>query len=189
MGIKDKYDVIVIGAGIGGLTCGAFLAKEGLSVLVVEQHSKPGGCCASFKRKGFTFDTGFDFFCGAERGGMFDNILNELELKDEIEFIELTLPSKITGSDYNIPFMPVEALADELKRMFPGESTGIDVFLQDCKAVTSEMMALMEPAPDLLGFGGKIGLMIKFLFKSPKMRRYSGKSIRQALASSLRPRL
>ena len=41
--LKDRYDVIVIGAGIGGLTCGALLAKNGLSVLVIEQHSRPGG--------------------------------------------------------------------------------------------------------------------------------------------------
>ena len=41
--LKDRYDVIVIGAGIGGLTCGALLAKNGLSVLVVEQHYNPGG--------------------------------------------------------------------------------------------------------------------------------------------------
>ena len=68
MNIKEEYDVIVIGAGVGGLTCGALLAKEGLSVLVAEQHSKPGGYCTSFRRKGFTFDAGCDFLMGAERG-------------------------------------------------------------------------------------------------------------------------
>ena len=66
MDIKDKYDVIVIGAGIGGLTCGAFLAKEGLSVLVAEQHSRPGGCCTTFQRKGFNFDAGIEYLAGAE---------------------------------------------------------------------------------------------------------------------------
>ena len=73
--VKDKYDVIVIGAGIGGLTCGALLAKEGLSVLVAEQHSKTGGCCTSFQRKGFTFDAGIEYIVGAERGGSKNNLL------------------------------------------------------------------------------------------------------------------
>ena len=114
MNIKDKYDVIVIGAGIGGLTCGAFLAKEGLSVLVAEQHSKPGGYCTSFQRKGFTFDAGFDFFVGVETGGMVNNILAELGLKDEIDFIEPAPPSQIMGSDYNVPFTPLASLAGEL---------------------------------------------------------------------------
>lgn len=45
--LKDKYDAVVIGAGIGGLTCGTFLAKGGLSMLVGEQVSKPGGYCTS----------------------------------------------------------------------------------------------------------------------------------------------
>jgi all-trans-retinol 13,14-reductase len=186
MNIKDKYDVVVIGAGIGGLTCGAYLAKAGLGVLVTEQHTKPGGYCASFRRKGFQFDTGVDGLSGAERGGLFCNILEELELENKIEFIELAFPSRITGSDYDVPSMPVEAHANELKRMFPGESTAIDVFLQDCIAVKSEMFALMEPAPDLLGFGGKMGLMVRFLLKSPKVRRYGGKSYQQALIESFK---
>jgi all-trans-retinol 13,14-reductase len=184
--IKDKYDVIVIGAGMGGLTCGAFLAKEGLSVLVAEQHSEPGGCCTSFRRKGFTFDTGIEDVAGAERGGMLYNVLEELGLEDEIKFIELTPRTRIVGSDYNIPSTPPEGLAKELKRMFPGEGMSIDAFVQDCKAVISEMMALAETAPDLLGFGGMMGLMVKFLFKSPKLRRYGGKSYRQALAESFK---
>jgi flavin-dependent dehydrogenase len=68
--VKDKYDVIVIGAGIGGLTCSAFLAKEGLSALVSEQ------------------------------GGMLYNILEELGLEHDIEFIELAPFTRIIGSDY-----------------------------------------------------------------------------------------
>jgi len=54
--IKSKYDVIVLGAGIAGLICGTFLAKQGKNVLIIEQHSIPGGYCTSFKRKGFVFD-------------------------------------------------------------------------------------------------------------------------------------
>jgi phytoene dehydrogenase-like protein len=39
------FDVIVIGAGVGGLTCGALLAQRGLKVLVAEKNRKVGGCC------------------------------------------------------------------------------------------------------------------------------------------------
>ena len=108
--LKERYGVIVIGAGVGGLTCGAFLAKEGLSVLVTEQHSKPGGYCTSFRRKGFTFDAGTDLVVGAERGGWMHNILEELGLKDEIEFVELAPFTRIIGSDYDIPSTPLKGL-------------------------------------------------------------------------------
>jgi phytoene dehydrogenase-like protein len=46
-----KYDVIIIGAGLGGLTAGAKLAREGKKVIVIEQHSQPGGCATTFKRE------------------------------------------------------------------------------------------------------------------------------------------
>ncbi|MCG3220972.1 MAG: NAD(P)-binding protein, partial [Candidatus Heimdallarchaeota archaeon] len=47
-----KNDIIVIGAGLGGLFSGAKLAKEGKKVLLIEQHNIPGGCATVFKRKG-----------------------------------------------------------------------------------------------------------------------------------------
>lgn len=52
------YDVVVIGAGCGGLSAGAILAKQGRSVLVLEQSGKVGGCCSTFDRDGFRFDVG-----------------------------------------------------------------------------------------------------------------------------------
>ncbi|MCP4629193.1 MAG: FAD-dependent oxidoreductase, partial [bacterium] len=48
--MRDRYDVIVVGAGIGGMTTAAFLAKRGLKVLIIEQHYIPGGCCTAIRR-------------------------------------------------------------------------------------------------------------------------------------------
>ena len=56
-----KYDVIVIGGGLGGLTCGAMLSKEGLNVCLLEQHSVIGGCLQSFKRNERILDTGMHY--------------------------------------------------------------------------------------------------------------------------------
>ncbi|MHC1624266.1 MAG: NAD(P)-binding protein [Candidatus Methanospirareceae archaeon] len=53
---EDEYDVIIVGSGIGGLTCGALLLKRGYKVLVLEQHYKVGGYCSSFKRGDFVFN-------------------------------------------------------------------------------------------------------------------------------------
>ena len=49
---KSRYDVIVIGSGLGGLTCANMLARNGYSVLLLEQHHKLGGLATWFKRKG-----------------------------------------------------------------------------------------------------------------------------------------
>jgi len=70
--------VVVIGAGIGGLTAGALLAHRGYSVLTVEQALVPGGCASTFKRQGFTFDVGATQVAGLEPGGIHHRIFAEL---------------------------------------------------------------------------------------------------------------
>lgn len=59
---RQRYDAVVIGAGIGGLFCATKLALEGLKVLLVEQHYMVGGYCSTFRRKGYTFDAATHFY-------------------------------------------------------------------------------------------------------------------------------
>lgn len=73
--------VIVIGAGIGGLTTAALLAHRGYQVLVLDQAIVPGGCASTFKRKGFTFDVGATQVAGLEPGGIHHRIFSELEIE------------------------------------------------------------------------------------------------------------
>ena len=56
-----KYDIAIIGSGLGGLTCGAMLAKSGKRVIVLEQHNIVGGCATCFKRKGMLIDAGLHY--------------------------------------------------------------------------------------------------------------------------------
>ena len=49
--ISSKYDAIVIGAGLGGLVCGSYLAKKGLKTLIIEKNDKVGGYCSSFCKR------------------------------------------------------------------------------------------------------------------------------------------
>jgi C-3',4' desaturase CrtD len=72
--------VVVIGAGIGGLTAGALLAHRGYSVLILDQAIVPGGCASTFKRQGFTFDVGATQVAGLEPGGIHDRIFAELQI-------------------------------------------------------------------------------------------------------------
>ena len=76
----DSYQpqIIVIGAGIGGLTAGALLAHKGYKVLILDQANVPGGCASTFKRQGFTFDVGATQVAGLEPGGIHQRIFAEL---------------------------------------------------------------------------------------------------------------
>ena len=85
-----KYDIAIIGSGLGGLTCGAMLAKSGKRVIVLEQHNIVGGCATCFKRKGMLIDAGLhelDF--GEEKYDMKHIIFHKLGLFDRIKLIEL----------------------------------------------------------------------------------------------------
>ena len=73
--------IVVIGAGIGGLTAAALLARRGYRVLVLEQAMVPGGCASTFKRRGFTFDVGATQVAGLEPGGIHQRIFAELEIE------------------------------------------------------------------------------------------------------------
>ncbi len=75
---QEKQSVIVIGAGIGGLTAAALLAHRGYQVKIFEQAQIPGGCASTFKRRGFTFDVGATQVAGLEPGGIHHRIFTEL---------------------------------------------------------------------------------------------------------------
>ncbi|NJR50003.1 MAG: C-3',4' desaturase CrtD [Leptolyngbyaceae cyanobacterium CSU_1_3] len=72
--------IIVVGAGIGGLTAAALLSQRGHSVLVLDQALVPGGCASTFKRQGFIFDVGATQVAGLEPGGIHHRIFSELEI-------------------------------------------------------------------------------------------------------------
>ncbi|MEO0887512.1 MAG: C-3',4' desaturase CrtD, partial [Cyanobacteria bacterium J06648_10] len=75
---RAEEKVVVIGAGIGGLTAAALLAHRGYAVKVFDQAIVPGGCASTFKRRGFTFDVGATQVAGLEPGGIHHQIFEEL---------------------------------------------------------------------------------------------------------------
>ncbi|WP_151191816.1 phytoene desaturase family protein [Desulfotomaculum copahuensis] len=83
---RDRFDVIVIGAGIGGLTAAARLADRGLKVCVLEKQHQPGGYCTSFVRKGYTFDGGVESISGCGPNGPVTLLLEELGVRQRIRF-------------------------------------------------------------------------------------------------------
>lgn len=78
---QQKPRVVVVGAGIGGLTAAALLAHRGYEVSVFDQAIVPGGCASTFKRRGFTFDVGATQVAGLEPGGIHHQIFSELEIE------------------------------------------------------------------------------------------------------------
>lgn len=130
--LKDHYDVVVVGAGLGGLTAASLLAKRGLSVLIIEQQDKPGGSCTSFRRDGVTFDVGTAMLYGFGETGFkpFRFLMNELE--EPVEVVRHKTLARMTFEGSPITFWTdVEQFLQELDRLFPGEREGLRAFYRD----------------------------------------------------------
>lgn len=150
------YDVIVIGSGIGGLTAASLLAKAGASVLVVEQHDRPGGYAHGFKRKRYCFDSGVHLTSGCSsegyRGGqVIHKVLQATDVDDQVEFIRVNPFCHAVYPDFNVSFPhSIEHFVAVLSERFPDEKTGLESLLQLClqiseeAAVAEEVMATSE---------------------------------------------
>jgi phytoene dehydrogenase-like protein len=123
------YDIIIIGGGLGGLTAGAKLAKDGKKVLLVEQHKKPGGCATIFKRKEFIFEVGLHEMDGIKDTDMKMKIFRELGVFDLVEFLRVPEFYRFVNDRYQITIPhDIELTKALLKEHFPGEVNGIDAY-------------------------------------------------------------
>jgi prolycopene isomerase len=121
---EDEYDVIIVGAGVGGLTCGCFLARAGKKVIIIEKNNKVGGYCSSFKQDEFTFDLGPRSVSHCEEGSYIREVLRDLNLN--LKLIKVGVSDCIVTPNYKIRFYSdVGRTIEQLQYFFPKEAKKI----------------------------------------------------------------
>lgn len=122
----NKYDVIVIGAGLGGLSCAARLSALGYRTVVFESHIVAGGFATEFTRKGYIFDVSLHGVGGLEEGS-FGQLLKGCNAGQRIVPLRKKHPYSIRweGQIIDIP-SDVQEYVQLLKDMFPAEQSAID---------------------------------------------------------------
>ena len=100
----DIYDVAVIGAGISGLVCATYLAKEGKKVILLEQSNQAGGNISGFWRHGFYFDAGIQ---AIQSMGVFFPILKELGVYDLHKWERVNVRLKTPQAFFSSSFLPL----------------------------------------------------------------------------------
>ena len=152
--IKPKYDVIVIGSGIGGLTAAALLAKSGKSVLVIEAHDRPGGYAHGFNRKRYHFDSGVHLTSGCRKHGyqggqVIYKLISTLGITDQIEFVPVNPFSQACYPDFRVGLpTSIDDFVETLGRFFPDEVQGLRKLLNLCLQVTEEVAKADEVFAD-----------------------------------------
>ncbi len=131
--INDRYDVVVVGGGIGGLTTAAMLAKKGIRLLLIEQHYMPGGCCGAIRRQGITFDIGATVLYGFGEKGFNTHrfVMNELE--EEIDMIprESIYHMHVAGDTITF-WWDFKSFFNELVAVFPDQKKELCDFYGYC---------------------------------------------------------
>ncbi len=140
-----KYDVIVIGSGMGGLMASSFLAKRGLNILLLEKGEQVGGYVSSFKRHGFTFDATGAFVGGCQRGGEFYQILKEIGIQEEVEFIPIhSIQNIYPGFEVHLSQGGFQSYMEALITLFPEEEKGLKSYLHLVKKIGRELQSYSE---------------------------------------------
>ncbi len=123
-----KKRCVIIGAGLGGLSCGVILAKNGYDVTVLEQNHQTGGCLQCFYRKGTKFETGMHFIGSTKPGQNLHKLLNYLEVINDITLSQLDPDCYETFSFQGNRFefaTGKDAFIESLSQHFPREKDNI----------------------------------------------------------------
>ncbi len=167
---EPSYDAVIIGAGIGGLICANLLAREGLRVLLVEQHYMVGGYCSTFRRNGFTFDAATHFYpLLGNPSTITGKLLLELGVTngwvkmDPVDHFHFP-----DGSTFAVP-AEFDTYLAKLKQEFPHEAENLDRFFVLVREVYLS------------------GLLTYFRWReTDRLEHYSNWTVRQALEQHFR---
>jgi len=132
---RDRYDLIVVGSGIGGLTAAALLAQAGLGVLVVERHDRVGGYAHAFRRGRRIFDASVHVVGGS----VVPRLLARLGVAERCPLLPVDplYDAVYPGFTLRAP-AGLDAFLEAHTALFPGEAKGLRNLVQACRDIRRE---------------------------------------------------
>lgn len=137
--MKQEFDAVIIGSGIGGLICGSVLAKNCFKTLIVEQHTAVGGFVTSYKRENFLFDV-VHVLGGLKENEPLDQLFSYLEVDRKIEFIKLEKIFEFIYPDLMINcYVEIDRYKRELIKNFKIEEKNIENYFEILQRIWREV--------------------------------------------------
>jgi all-trans-retinol 13,14-reductase len=135
-----KYDFLIIGSGLGGLSCGYILSKEGYNVCIVEKNKQIGGCLQSFTRDECIFDTGVHYIGSLDQGQIlykyfkYFGLIDKIKVKrlDENSFDKISFDC--TGEEYCYG-MGNNNFVEILSKKFPNSKSELEQYIATMKNI------------------------------------------------------
>jgi prolycopene isomerase len=137
---QNHYDAVVVGAGLGGLSAAACLAKAGKRVLVAERQDGPGGNARAFQRGPYVFDPAIHLTAHGFNIEFLDVYLQALGARVELILLEDLYAVDVCGERFTLP-TGVEAVIEYLASRFPADADGIAQYIETCARATRESQA------------------------------------------------
>lgn len=138
--MNPTYDTILIGSGLGSLVCAASLARAGEKVLVLEQHTIPGGFATTFRRKKWQFEVSLHTLSDCAEGGKVYETLTELGILEQLNLgrAEVLYRSVYPKGEFTAR-ADYRLMVEDMKRCYPEEAEGIEALIDVFIKLRSEM--------------------------------------------------
>ena len=179
--------IIIVGAGISGLSAGFYAQMNGFDTTIFEMHNIPGGLCTAWTRKGYTFDLSMHFLMSSKNGPV-KKLWDELGITTDTEFHYHKIASTIEGEGHKLEFyVDREKLGEQMLSISPDDSDMIREFLDLYFGENPMMNAFSLDAPELRGFFSKIKMifsMIPIILSSGKYSRLTLQDFAERFKSS-----
>ena len=172
-GREGEFDAIIIGSGLGGLSCGLAFARKNFRPLVLEQHDRPGGYATSFARPGgFVFDVSLHSTGAGKRDGLYNLIPGLPEITD-VEFVPHPHLYRAIFPEHDIvvPQRDIPGYIKLLTGHFPAEEAGIKGIIEDMEGLARDINKLSS--------GASMPNMSRFPTEFPYLFKCQGKTWEQ----------
>jgi phytoene dehydrogenase-like protein len=169
--MADK-SIIIIGAGMAGLSAGCYAQMNGYKTQIFELHNIPGGLCTSWKRKGYTFDGCIHYLMGSRSGPVhqfFEELgaIQDRSMIDSEEFLRIERPD----GNALIVYADIDRLEQHMKDLSAADAGIIEEFCSKVRLFSRAKLTMDKPA-ELMGFSD-MPRMIKLLPVMRAMRKYN----------------